>query len=84
MNLRQIKRRTVRMMDHQSWEYVTTTPSEADPKMFHVRKVKPCRSYDAWCGNCNVVLFRRLMGRFPYKLAEFNAFEQAQQEKENA
>lgn len=81
MKVKQIKRRTVRMMGHQRWEYITATPNEDNPKMFYIRHFKPCRTYASYCTNCNAALFPRLHGRFPYSMAEFNAFEQQQQDK---
>ena len=47
--------------------------------MYHIRQIKPCKSYSAWCSDCNAVLFRQTKGRFPYTYAEFADYENEQQ-----
>jgi len=48
--------------------------------MYHIRQIKPCKSYSAWCSDCNAVLFRKTEGRFPRTWAEFADYENKQQE----
>jgi len=55
--------------------------SHDNPKMWHTRKLKPCRTYSWGCSDCNAVLFRSLFGRFPYNFDEFVAFESIQEAK---
>lgn len=80
MNLRQIKRRALYNMTRQTWDYVTSTPSKENPKMFYTRHIKPCKEYSPWCDDCNAVRFRKDMGRFPRSLAEFDEFQHFHQE----
>ena len=47
--------------------------------MYHTRQIKPCRSYSAWCSDCNAVLFRQAKGRYPHTWVEFSEFENEQQ-----
>lgn len=79
MKLRQIKRRAYRMMTAPSWDYLVGGADENKNKMYHIRHVKPCRSYHAWCSDCNANLFPKVFGRFPYTMSEFNDFEADQQ-----
>jgi|LauGreDrversion4_2_1035121.scaffolds.fasta_scaffold04936_11 hypothetical protein len=79
MKLRQIKRRTYRAMTNPSWDYLVGGPSENKNKMYHIRGVGKCKSYHAWCSDCNARLFPKLHGRFPYTMSEFNEFEADQQ-----
>jgi len=79
MKLRQIKRRTYRAMTNPSYEYLFGDAEENKNKMYHIRHIKPCRSYHAWCSDCNANLFPKLFGRFPYTISEFNEFEDYQQ-----
>jgi hypothetical protein len=83
MNLRQIKHRTYKMMTNPSYEHLFPAHDEdSRDVMWHIRAVKPCRTYHAWCPDCNAALFPRLFGRFPYTRSEMHQFEQAQQAKE--
>ena len=52
-----------------------------NPKMWHTRHIKPCRTYSWGCADCNAVLFRRLFDRFPYNIDEFDAFTAKQEAK---
>jgi hypothetical protein len=70
MKVRTLRKRTQRMMDTVSWWACNN-----DTKMYFIRKVKPCKSYHPYCSDCNAVLFRKEMGRFPHTIAEFNAYE---------
>jgi len=75
MKVRTLRKRAQRMMDTVSW-----WAAMHDTKMYYIRKVKPCKSYHPWCDDCNSVLFRQEMGRFPYTVAEFNEYGQAKQD----
>jgi len=75
MKVRTLRKRAQNMMDNVSW-----LACNEDIKAYRMRKVKPCKSYHAWCSDCNAVLFRQEMGRFPYTVSEFNDYEQAKQE----
>lgn len=72
MNIRKQKRLIIKRMGAwaQSYDY---------EGMYHTRQIKPCRSYSAWCSDCNAVLFRQTKGRFPHAYREFGEFETAQQ-----
>jgi hypothetical protein len=80
MKVRNLRKRSQRMMDTVSW-----WAAMHDTKMYYIRKVKPCKSYHPYCDDCNAVLFRKEMGRFPHTVAEFNAYgdNKASQHKEN-
>ena len=67
MNQRKRKKLILKKMDNPSWDY-------DDTKMWHLRKIKPCRTYSYGCPDCNAVLFRHLFKRFPYNLAEYDTF----------
>jgi len=75
MKLRQLKRRAYRLMTTAPWDYVA-----ARNRMWHIRHIKPCGEYSAWCSDCNAHLFPKLFGRFPHNMSEFNQFEMEQQE----
>jgi hypothetical protein len=79
MKLRKLKRIRARRWDsvHSSWSAVLD-----HDVMYPIRKVRPCRTYSAWCSDCNAALFPEVMGRFPHNVVEFNDFEQTQQENE--
>lgn len=68
MKLRQLKHRHLEAMVHRQWDL-------DNPKMWHTRHLKPCKSYSYGCSDCNAVLFRKLMGRFPHTFLEFCDFE---------
>ena len=75
MKVRTLRKRAQRMMDTVSWWAALN-----DTKMYYIRKVKPCKEYHPWCDDCNSVLFRQEMGRFPYTVSEFNDYGAAKQE----
>ena len=84
MKVRAIKARTVGMMDtctHGFMHGVNRRDpkwmdrSEANEKLHFTRHLKPCKSYSAWCSDCNAVRFRTEKGRFPYNYDDFFAFE---------
>ena len=69
----------VRKNKHKILDRMANPPFGAnDDKMWFINKVKPCRSYSPWCPDCNAVLFRRSLKRFPYSYAEWYGFEQHQ------
>ena len=72
MKQRQRKHRILDRMANPPWDF-------DNPKMWHTRHIKPCRTYSYGCSDCNAVLFRRLFGRFPYNFDEFVAFETKQE-----
>lgn len=82
MKMRQLKRLKYRQMTNPSYEYLFGNGEEDKNKMYHIRGVGKCKSYVAWCSDCNARLFPRVYGRFPYTMSEFNKFEADQQEKE--
>jgi len=75
MKVRTLRKRAQRMMDNVSW-----LACNEDIKVYRMRHIKPCKSYSPWCSDCNGVLFRNEMGRFPHTVAEFNEYEQAKQD----
>jgi hypothetical protein len=75
MKVRTLRKRAQRMMGTVSWWAALN-----DTKMYHIRKVKPCKEYHPWCDDCNAVLFKHEMGRFPYTVSEFNDYGAAKQE----
>ena len=76
MKVRTLRKRAQNMMDNVSW-----LAANEDIKAYRMRSIKPCKSYSPWCSDCNAVLFRKEMGRFPHTVAEFNEYEQAKQEQ---
>lgn len=75
MKVRTLRKRAQNMMDNVSWWAAMN-----DIKAYRMRKIKPCKSYHAWCSDCNAVLFRQEMGRFPHTISEFNEYEQDKQD----
>ena len=75
MKVRTLRKRNQRKMDKQQW-----LPWTDDIKMYRIRHVKPCKGYSPYCADCNAVLFRKEMARFPYNIIEFNEYEQAKQD----
>jgi hypothetical protein len=75
MKARKRKHEIMRNMDDPSWDYFISRTT-----MYKTRDIKPCKSYSKWCADCNAVLFRNLMGRFPHTMQEFDEFENKQQE----
>jgi len=75
MTVRTLRKRAQNMMDNVSW-----LAANEDIKVYRMRKVKPCKEYHPYCADCNAVLFRKEMGRFPHTVAEFNEYEQAKQD----
>jgi hypothetical protein len=51
--------------------------------MHHIRHIKPCSTYNAWCTKCNEALFPQVEGRFPRSVTEFFRFEEEQQWAQN-
>lgn len=84
MQIRKLRRIRVRRWDtvHSSWEAVLASEYEGRDFMWPIRKVRPCKTYSAWCSDCNAALFPEVRGRFPRDVVEFNEFEQTQQDKE--
>ena len=76
MKLRKLRRTRVRHWDavHSSWSGVIEAAL-----MWPIRKIKGCRTYSAWCSDCNAGRFVRDTGRYPYTYDEFAAFEDARQ-----
>ena len=79
MKIRKLRRIRVRRWDtvHSSWNAVLDNDF-----MWPIRKVRPCKTYSAWCSDCNAALFPEARGRFPRDVVEFNEFEQMQQDRE--
>lgn len=77
MKQRKRKHKIMEAMDNPSWGYFMQSTT-----MYRTRQIKPCKSYSPWCSDCNAVLFRNLMKRFPHTLEEFDDFEAYQQAKE--
>ena len=72
MKLRNQKRKLIGRMENMPFDLDTN-------KMYITRHIKPCASYTPWCSDCNAVLFKQSLGRFPYTIEEFNSFEEMQQ-----
>jgi hypothetical protein len=72
MSARKYKRWVMKRMTNEWWTTWLT-------RMYHIRYVKPCKTYSCWCADCNAVLFKQEMGRFPYSLTEFDNYENEQQ-----
>ena len=79
MKLRKLRRTRVRHWDavHSSWSGVIEAAL-----MWPIRKIKGCRTYSAWCSDCNSALFLFEKQRFPRNVDEFYAFEQDMQDAE--
>jgi hypothetical protein len=75
MKVRTLRKRAQNKLDTFKW-----WAWENDTKMYYIRKVKPCKGYNAYCGDCNAVLFRQEMKRFPFTISEFNDYETRKQE----
>jgi len=43
--------------------------------MWFIRHVKPCKTYEKGCPNCDAVMFRKEHGRFPYTQREWFEYE---------
>jgi hypothetical protein len=71
-SVRRLKARAYTLRNTQTWDTSMT-------KMHFIRHIKPCSSYVPWCSDCNGNLFRALLGRFPYSVAEFDDFQDVQQ-----
>ena len=71
MKLRNQKRKLTERMENMPFDLDTN-------KMYITRYTKPCASYTPWCSDCNAVLFKQTLGRFPYTIEEFNSFEEVQ------
>jgi hypothetical protein len=71
MKVRKNKHKILDRMANPSWKDVSN-------KMWFINKVKPCKSYSPWCPDCNAVLFRKQLKRFPYSYEEWYGFEQHQ------
>lgn len=77
MKVRTLRKRAQRMIDTAAYWSAPECPT----KMYKTRDIKPCKKpYTPYCSDCNAVLFRKEMGRFPHTIAEFNAYEQAKQD----
>ena len=74
MKVRAFRKRAQRRMANAQW-----AAWENDSKMYYINKIKPCKSYSSWCGDCNAVLFRKEMKRFPFTISEFNDYENRKQ-----
>ena len=72
MKLRTQKKKLIGRMENMPFDLDTN-------KMYITRYTKPCASYTPWCSDCNAVLFKQSLGRFPYTIEEFNSFEEVQQ-----
>lgn len=83
MKLRQLRRTQVRRWDkvHSSWGKVFENDHAYNTQMYPTRHIKPCKSYSAWCTDCNTVLFRKVLDRFPHSLRELDEFEANQQSR---
>jgi hypothetical protein len=75
MKVRTLRKRNQRMMDTAPWLAWTD-----DLRMYRIRHVKPCKGYSPYCADCNAVLFRKELARFPHNIVEFNEYEQAKQD----
>lgn len=71
MKVRKNKHKILARMDHASWHEVTD-------KMWFIRKSEKCKSYSAWCPDCNAKLFYKQLQRFPHSYEEWYEFEQQQ------
>ena len=71
MKVRKNKHKILDRMANPSWK-------EDLNKMWFIRGTTPCKSYSPWCPDCNAVLFRRSLKRFPYSYKEWYGFEQHQ------
>jgi hypothetical protein len=71
MKVRKNKHKILDRMANPSW-------LDVSDKMWFINKVKPCKSYSPWCPDCNAVLFRKQLKRFPYSYNEWYGFEQHQ------
>jgi hypothetical protein len=76
MKVRTLRKRAQNMMDTAEW----WAAADDTTKMYKIRDIKPCKTYNPYCSSCNAVLFRQEMARFPYNIIEFNEYEQAKQD----
>ncbi|NVN99244.1 MAG: hypothetical protein HXX17_07970 [Geobacteraceae bacterium] len=77
--IRKLRRKQVRRWDsvHGSWNAVLD-----HNYMWPLRKVRGCKTYSAWCSDCNAALFYKEKQRFPANCMEFYGFEQDMQDQE--
>ena len=68
MKVRKNKHKILERMANPSWFSDTNT-------MWFIRHVKPCKTYEKGCPDCDAVMFRKEYGRFPYTQAEWFAYE---------
>jgi hypothetical protein len=79
MKLRNLRRIQSRRWDsvHKSWEAVLD-----HEYMWPMRYIRPCKSYSAWCSDCNMVRFALTYNRFARDVYEFYDYEQRMQDAE--
>jgi hypothetical protein len=62
----------VRKNKHKILARMANPPFMGDSNtMWFIRDVKPCKSYEKGCPECDAVMFRKTYGRFPYTQAEW-------------
>lgn len=75
MKVRKLRKVRHAMIDNASW-----WAADNDTRMYFIRKVPRCRTYNVWCSDCNANRFRDDNRRFPFSIEEFNAFEERVQD----
>ena len=65
----------VRKNKHKILDRMANPPWLGSDTMWFIRHVKPCKTYEKGCPNCDAVMFRKEHGRFPYTQREWFEYE---------
>jgi len=66
----------VRKNKHKILDRMANPPWLGDSNtMWFMRHIKPCKSYEKGCPDCDAVMFRKEHGRFPYTQKEWFEYE---------
>jgi len=66
----------VRKNKHKILDRMANPPWLSDSNtMWFIRHIKPCKTYEKGCPDCDAVMFRKEHGRFPYTQREWFEYE---------
>jgi hypothetical protein len=66
----------VRKNKHKILDRMANPPFMGDSNtMWFIRHVKPCKTYEKGCPDCDAIMFRKEHGRFPYTQREWFEYE---------
>lgn len=64
----------VRKNKHKILDRMANPPWLGSDTMWFMRHIKPCKTYEKGCPDCDAVMFRKVHGRFPYSQAEWHTY----------